>query len=111
PNLARAEAVAEPLAELGVQFEADPAIGLLGPLGASGKRGQIAERVLGASFVPGMGQAAYQQGKEFLRQGQEQGYTSPDALRAGVGSLTSGAMAALGATHALPSLERGGPPI
>lgn len=99
-SLARAEAVAEPLAELGFQFATDPAMVGLGALGAAGKFGRAAGRGIAASFVPGMVEGAREQGQEFLRAGAEEGYLSPAALRAGVGALTMGGMALGTGLHA-----------
>ncbi len=102
--LARAEAVAEPVLEMGMMFGSDPALAGLGALGRAAQAGSRLAggvgRGIGASFVPGMAEGAVEGGREFLRAGADEGYLSPAALRAGAGALTSGAMAALTGLHA-----------
>jgi len=105
PVMAGAEAIADPLAKLGLQFGTDPTLagmGKLASLAARGVRGAgAAERALGATFVPGMVESAAEAGNRYLQAGRERGYLSPEALGAGTEALTSGVLAGFGAKHAL----------
>lgn len=101
PNLARAEAIAEPVGEMALNFATDPAMAGLGVLGKAGRVGGVAERVLGASFVPGLAAAAVEHAGEARQQAGAHGALSPEALRAGVTALGEGVMAGIGARHAL----------
>jgi hypothetical protein len=100
PNMARAEAVAEPIGEEALNYATDPAMAGLGALGKAGTIGRVAERVIGASFVPGMAAGAVEHASEARRQAAEHGVLSPEALRAGVTAVGEGVMAGIGARHA-----------
>lgn len=101
PILSRVNAVAEPLAELGTSFGTDPALGLLGAAGNGGRIARAAERLIGAGLVPGMAAGAIQSGQAFARAGAQNGYTSPEALRAGTQTGIDAILAGVGLHRAL----------
>lgn len=128
----RALAIAEPVATMGLQFATDPALAGLSGLSQVAQRGaaargllrggevapahlaaaqraattgtlaRLAQRGVGAAFVPGMVEGAVEGGRQFLEAGDdpEQGYTSPEALRGATEALVHGGMAAFTGYHA-----------
>lgn len=108
PLATRAEAVAQPLGELGLQFLEDPALGLLGPLGEAGKGGRAAEALIGASFVPSMAQGAIEGAGRTREVAREHGILSPEALRSGTQTAADAILAGFGIYHAGKALG-GGP--
>ena len=72
-----------------------------------GERAGMAQKALGAAFVPGMAQGALEAAPATMQAIQQHGAWSPEAIKTGGHGLSSAAFAGLGGLHAVGGLAGG----